>query len=487
MKKFYLTTPIYYINDKPHIGHAYTTVAADVLARFHKLLGDETYFLTGTDEHGAKVFQASQKAKKDPKEFADEIAGDYKKAWEQLEIKYARFIGTTDKDHDETVQKFLQKLYEKNYLVERNYEGFYCIGCERFLTEDELVDGKCPEHNCEPVLQKEKNWFFKLSEFSDRLLKIIESDEYEIKPVERKNEVLGKIKKGLEDISISRATLKWGIPLPFDKSQTCYVWVDALLNYYTFGHQKNIWPADLHIIGKDILWFHAIIWPAMLLAAEEKLPKKLFVHGYFTIGGKKMSKTLGNIITPQELVEKFGANGTRYLLLSAYPFGGDGDITIEKFKEKYNADLAGGLGNLASRVAKLCNDLYLDNPITGWRELKDFVWRDKIGKLITTPFDKDFINGYKRCLDNLDFFGALNEINNEISRIDKSINEDRPWELVKTNKDEARKVLTLLVLKINQLATLLEPFMPSLPENLGKYFFSGPIKKIEEPLFKRVD
>ena len=472
MKKFYLTTPIYYINDKPHIGHAYTTVAADVLARFHKLLGDETYFLTGTDEHGAKVFQASQRAKKEPKEFADEIAEDYKKSWKQLDIKYDRFIRTTDKDHEETVQKFLQKLFEKNYLEERNYEGLYCIGCERFLTKDELVDGKCPEHNREPVLQKEKNWFFKLSDptIVNKLQKILESDEYEIKPIERKNEVLGKIKKGLEDVSISRATLKWGIPLPFDKSQTCYVWIDALLNYYTFGRQKNIWPADLHIIGKDILWFHAIIWPAMLLAAEEELPKKLFVHGYFTIDGKKMSKTLGNVITPQELVEKFGVDGARYLLLSAYPFGSDGDISIDKFKEKYNADLANNLGNLVSRVTKLAENQNL-------KYLKEY----KEKKTSLSEEVEDLVK-------NLQFNRALEIIWGTISGLNRYIDRERPWD----SYDKATKTLWELIVAsestagLLEIASLIEPFIPEASKKIKSIFSGEKVEKIKEPLFPRI-
>lgn len=461
MKKFYLTTPIYYINDKPHIGHTYTTVAADILARYHKLSGEKTYFLTGTDEHGAKAVEAAEIAKKSPQAYADEIASEFKKAWQILNIDYDRFIRTTDPDHIKTVEDFLQKLYDKGWLYKKTYQGLYCVGCEKFLTKDELVDGKCPDHNREPVCHQEENWFFKLSAFESQLQKIIESDQYQIRPIERKNEVLGKIKIGLEDVSISRTTLKWGIPLPFDKGQTCYVWVDALLNYYTFGKLKKIWPADLHITAKDILWFHGIVWPALLLATSEKIPLKYFVHGFFTIEGKKMSKSLGNVITPYQLVEKFGIDGTRYLLVSTYPFGSDGDISWERFQEKYNADLANGLGNLVARVAKLAEKAEVKSP------------KKKAGT---------FDSNVKKALSNIALDQALFEIWKLIQKENNWIDQQKPWQ---QKGKSLEKTLTHSIEGLYQIAYNLQPFLPKTSQKILNQF-SGPKIKAGPSLFPRL-
>ena len=296
---FFLTTPIYYVNDVPHIGHAYTTVAADVLARWKRQGGFDVKLLTGTDEHGAKIEEAAVRAGKTPKAYADEIAMAFRAEWDRLGIQPDRFIRTTDLDHEETVRQFLQKMFDASVVTKGIYEGLYCVGHEKFMSPDELVGGICPDHGKAPEPYKEENYFFKLSQFNNELIKRIESDKIEVRPLERKNEVLGKLRQGLQDISISRAKMHWGIPLPFDSSHTAYVWVDALINYYTYGKLNGLWPADLHIVGKDILWFHSVIWPAMLLAIGEAPPNKIFAHGFFTIGGSKMSKTLGNVITPK--------------------------------------------------------------------------------------------------------------------------------------------------------------------------------------------
>ena len=361
MNKYYITTPIYYVNDVPHIGHAYTTVAADVLTRYHKQKGDYVFLLTGTDEHGAKIAQAAQEKGLEPKEYADLVVPQFIDSWKLLNINYDHFIRTTDPEHEKIASQVLQKVYDNGFIYEDTYEGLYCVGCEKFLTETDLVEGKCPLHpNRDPVAQKEKNYFFKLKSFEKDLIELFESGEVKIGPESRKNEVLGKLKLGLQDVSISRAGVSWGIPVPWDSSQTIYVWVEALCNYYTATRflegKDKFWPADLHLVGKDILWFHTVIWCALLKAADLPLPKQVFAHGFFTINGQKMSKSLGNVISPQELVDRYGVDGARYLLLSAFPFGDDGDFSFEKLDTKFNADLANGLGNLVARVAKLCEN-----------------------------------------------------------------------------------------------------------------------------------
>ncbi|MEK7104134.1 MAG: methionine--tRNA ligase, partial [Patescibacteria group bacterium] len=323
-EKIYLTTPIYYVNSRPHIGHAYATLAVDVLARYYRSLGKEVFFLTGTDEHGAKIFEAAQKANKTPQEFCDEISGLFKTAWQNLNIDYSYFIRTTDKNHEEKVTEFLNVLKNNGYLYEGEYAGKYCVGCEKFVTDKDLIDGKCPDHKCEPQDVSEENWFFKLRQLLPKIQELIEQDKILIRPEKAKSEVLGVIKQGLDDISISRKTVSWGVKLPWEESQTVYVWVDALLNYWTALQnlgKTEFWPVDLHLVGRDILKFHCIFWPALLLAyygedAIGQLPKQIFCHGYFTIDGQKMSKTIGNVVDPNDLIKKYGVDATRYLLLT---------------------------------------------------------------------------------------------------------------------------------------------------------------------------
>ncbi|TSD04210.1 MAG: Methionine--tRNA ligase, partial [Parcubacteria group bacterium Athens0714_12] len=359
-KKILITTPIYYVNDKPHIGHAYTTLAADVLTRFFRAQGKEVFFLTGTDEHGAKIAEAAEKAGESPQEICDKNSKFFKLAWEKLGIKYNYFIRTTEKNHEKTVTEFLKELKEKNVVYEKEYEGFYCVACEKFLTEKDLINGLCPDHKTEPKKITEKNYFFKLNNYLDKVEELIVKNKLNIGPENAKKEVLGLLKQGLDDFSVSRQKerVKWGIDLPFDDNQTVYVWVDALLNYYTGDASedfKKYWAEGevIHLLAKDILKFHAIFWPAMLLAIDKKLPDREFIHGFFTINGQKISKTLGNIIDPVEIVNKFGSDAVRYILLSQFPFGQDGDVKEEKFVEKYNSDLANGLGNLVARVLTL--------------------------------------------------------------------------------------------------------------------------------------
>jgi len=460
MKKFFITTPIYYVNDLPHIGHAYTTVAADVLARFYRNLGHKVYFLTGTDEHGVKIELAAKRKGVSTKKFTDTVADSYKDNWRVLNISNDYFIRTTDANHKKEVGNFLNILYKKGVIYKGIYEGLYCVGHEKFLTGDEIVAGKCPEHHTKPVPYRELNYFFKLSSFQKELTKIISGGEIEITPTKRKNEVLGKLKQGLEDISISRESLHWGIPLPFDKSQTTYVWVDALINYLTYGKEQKVWPADLHLIGKDILWFHAVIWPALLLAVGYELPKKIFAHGFFTIEGEKMSKSLDNVISPKDLVARFGVDGTRFLLLSIFTFGEDGNISLKLFKEKYNKELANGLGNTVSRITKLASTTTLILP--------------KSGK---NNFDPKFVE----VIESLSFEKALKIPFNLLASLNSDIDKDKPWNLKGRG---LKKVLETYIEKLLLIATYLEPFMPETSQKIKKQFSSSKIKSIL-PIFPR--
>lgn len=461
MGKYFVTTPIYYVNDVPHIGHTYTTVAADVITRFWKQKGLDARLLTGTDEHGAKIAEAAKNHNQSPKQYADKITAEFKKAWDLLNIDYVRFIRTTDEDHIKTAQEFLQKLYDTQAIdaKPRLYEGLYCISCEKFWREEDLKDGVCPDHLKPPVSHSEENYYFNLSKYRNQLIELISSDKLKVRPQTRKNEVLGKLKKGLEDISISRANLEWGIPLPFDPAHTSYVWIEALINYYTYGKPAGVWPAQLHLVGKDILWFHSVIWPAMLLAINEELPKEVFAHGFFSIDGQKMSKTLGNVIKPEDLIKQYGVDGTRYVLLAAFPFGEDGDFSFDNLDQIYNSHLANGLGNLVARVAKLC-------------EKSGFEAQEKVNH-----FDPEV----EKLLTEFKFNAALNWIWKTIQRADIRINETRPWKLEGV---ELKQVLDELVSLILDIAYNLKPFLPETSEKILKQF-SGKVKS-QPPLFPRL-
>ncbi len=464
MKKFYITTPIYYVNDVPHIGHTYTTIAADVLARYHRMIGDKVFFLTGTDEHGAKVAEKAKEQGKEPLEFVNEIAAKYQFAWDELNISNDNFIRTTDPEHKKAVQNCLQYLYDKGDIYLGKYEGLYCKGCEQYKSEKDLINGKCPDHGIAPEKMSEKCYMFKLSKYQDKLLDKIKKDEFKIRPIERKNEMLSFYKEGLKDISFSRKNVKWGVPLPWDESHTSYVWADAFLNYLTgIGWNgdvethcnaslqfKNFWPADLHLTSKDILRVHATIWPAMLLALNLPLPKQLFIHGFFLVDGQKMSKSLGNVIAPADLVKKYGVDGARYLLMSATTFGHDGDISFDKFDEKYNADLANGLGNLVARSVTLAEKM---------QNAKCKMQNDN---------EKLKINWieYKDSLEKLRINKAIEVINSEIKFLDNYITENKPWELIKNNDKRVGVIMYNILERIRIIAWMVWSFMPDTAEKI---------------------
>lgn len=465
MKKFYITTPIYYINDIPHIGHTCTTVAADIIARLHRQLGDEVFFLTGTDEHGQKVAECAEKEGLDPKTYCDKIAPTFINAWKELNISNDFFIRTTDPRHEKIVGELLQRIYNKGDVYKAKYEGWYCIGCEKFLTETDMVDGHCPLHPPEKTVQKsEENWFFKLSKYGPQLIELIENNNY-IFPEGKRSEVLAKLKAGLNDISLSRENVSWGIPLPWDKNQTAYVWFDALINYYSatqfLENKSEFWPANLHLLGKEILWFHTVIWQAMLLSAEIELPVKTYTHSFYMIDGQKMSKSLGNVISPGQLRELFGVDAARYLIARSFPTDNDSDVGIDRFKEKYNADLANNLGNLVSRVCKLGEGLKVDN-----NELR-------------------IEEEYKNLIDNLKFEEAIGWVFEKyIDKSNNRLNEVTPWKL-EANDSKRIAVLGECAQNLKTAATHLLSIMPEISKRILDQL-DGEIKTLESGLFPRI-
>ncbi len=481
-KKFYISTAIDYPSERPHLGHCLEKIQADVLARYNRLLDKEVFFLTGTDEHGAKIAKAAETVKKTPKRFVDEISVEYKKLVKVLNLSNDDFIRTTDRDrHWPTVKRVWLKLKEGGDIYKKRYKGFYCIGCEAFITKKDLRDGKCIFHKREPEIVEEENYFFRLSRYSKKIEKIIEKDKVKITPKTRKNEILKFIRQGLKDISFSRPRedLEWAIPVPNDSSASIYVWTDALSNYISAldyannGDKfKRFWPADVHCIGKDILRFHGVIWVGMLLSLDIPLPKAIFVHGFITIDGHKMSKSLGNIVNPFELVEKYGVDAVRYFLLREILPTEDGDFTYEKFEQRYNSDLAKGLGNLVARVITMAKNSKLQ--ITNYKQIPNSKIQTIIKKTWAT---------YKKTLDEFKFNEALIAVWELISFCDRYIEKERPWENKnQKSKIKNQKVIANLLFTLNEIAKLLEPFLSETSEKILKQLKT----KKSKSLFPRI-
>ncbi|MDN5312443.1 MAG: methionyl-tRNA synthetase [Thermoanaerobacteraceae bacterium] len=468
-KTFYITTPIYYPSDKLHIGHSYTTVAADAMARFKRLTGYDVFFLTGTDEHGQKIQRKAEEHDKTPKEYVDEIVAWIKELWRTLDVSYDHFIRTTDNYHVKAVQNIFQKLYDQGDIYKGEYEGWYCTPCEAFFTEHQLTDGKCPDCGRPVELIREEAYFFKLSKYQDKMIEYIETHPDFIQPPSRRNEMINNfLKPGLEDLCVSRTSFDWGIPVPFDEKHVVYVWIDALSNYITaLGYSldndelyKKFWPADVHLVGKEIVRFHTIIWPIMLMALGVPLPKKVFGHGWLILEGGKMSKSKGNVVDPKVLVDLYGVDTVRYFLLREIPFGADGVFSNKALVDRINFDLANDLGNLLSRtttmIEKYCGGKI---PTPGAVEETD----NDLKSMAEALPEK-----VEKLMDGLEFSGALQEIWRFIGRANKYIDETMPWSLAKdpAKRERLSTVLYNLAEALRIISVHISPFMPNTPAKI---------------------
>lgn len=476
-KPFFISTAIDYPSEKPHLGHCLEKLQADVVARYKKLQGCDVHFSTGIDEHGLKIQRRAQKAGKKPKEFVDETSVYFRDLWKLLNISNDDFIRTTEKRHEKVVQGIVRKIYEKGDIYKGKYKGSYCVDCESYYLPKNLENGNCPIHRKPAELIEEATYFFRMSKYQKQILNHIKENKDFIVPESKRNEILNRLKEPLRDLSISRATVKWGIPFPLNKKFTLAVWPEALMNYlttldYPSNKFKKFWPG-INMIGKDIAWHHSVIFPCLLFSAGLRLPKFIFVHGFITVGGQKMSKSLGNIINPFELVEKYGADPVRYFLLREIPPTEDGDYTQEKFEGRYNADLASGLGNLTARVVTLCARLKLKE-----QKRKPAIKDLKLKKQI----DKTRKNCHK-ALDNFKFNEALIAIWELIGFCDRYIEKEKPWAFDSVqDREKINEIMENLLVAVAEIANLLQPFLPETAEKILKQLKT----RKSEALFPRI-
>ncbi len=470
MAKYFITTPIYYVNARPHVGHMYTAVAADVMARHYRNQGREVLLSTGVDENSQKNVEAAEKAGTPIQEYVDQMAQVWKESFDNIHISYDTFIRTTSEDHKTAVHTMIAAMQAKGDIYLGDYQGYYCVGCEEFIAEKDLVEGKCAIHKTEPKVIKEKNYFFKLTKYRDALLGWYAKTPNAVRPESARNKMLSYITDEMQDISISRQAGKWGIRFPEDESHAVYVWFDALINYLTVtgypsaGYEK-MWPANLHMIGKDIIKFHCAIWPAMLMSADFALPNTIFAHGHFTVNGEKISKSLGNAIDPRDLLKEYPLDAIRYYLLREIPFGNDGDFSLVRLKERFNSELANGIGNLVSRTLTMVEKNCPNITFTAGKTLD--------------------VSSY---IENLAFEKALTDIWHEVARLDGVIDEKKPWELAKIGKsDELETVLREVLSGIASIAHELQALLPETAVKIQELLAAKPLKKPDEPLFARKD